>query len=186
MPQKERNEIIDGDWTLKKVTDDNILFNFDCNDQDLNEYFQHDALLHREELISQTYYLKATVELDFPVALIDLCNDSIMLRKFKQETPEIPEEKRYPALPAVKITRLGVSTPFQGGGVGTQMINMVKRLFLTQNRTGCRLITVDAYNKEDQNAVDFYVKNDFQFFTDKDKRKQTRSMYFDLKRILTE
>jgi len=83
MSQKERNEIADSGWKLQKVTDNDILFTFDCGNQDLNEYFQKDALLHKEALITQTYYLKATEELDLPVALIDLCNDSIRLKKFE-------------------------------------------------------------------------------------------------------
>ena len=112
MLQKERSKIADSGWQLQKVTDNDMLFSFDCGDQDLNEYFQKDALLHKEALISQIYYLKATEEIDFPVALIDLCNDSIRLKKFSQ-IPDIPKDKRYPFLPAVKITRLGVSRQFQ-------------------------------------------------------------------------
>lgn len=52
MLQEERNEIIEGDWILKKITDNNMLQSFDCGDPDLNEYFQKDAMLHREALIS--------------------------------------------------------------------------------------------------------------------------------------
>ena len=43
MSQKERNEIADSGWKLQKVTDNDILFTFDCGDQDLNEYFQKDS-----------------------------------------------------------------------------------------------------------------------------------------------
>ncbi len=183
MLQKERNELVDGGWKLQKVTDENILNKFDCGDQDLNEYFKKDALLHKEALISQTYYLKAAEEIDFPVALIDLCNDSIRLKKFA-DTPNLAENKRYPFLPAVKITRLGVYLPFQSHGIGSHLINMIKQLFITRNRTGCRFITVDAYNNEDQKAIKFYQRNGFQHFSGKDKNKQTRAMFFDLKRIV--
>jgi len=186
MQQEDRNELVDGDWKLEKITDIKMLQAFDCGDSDLNEYFQKDAILHKEALISQTYHLKATEEdnIDFPVALIDLCNDAIRLKKFKETSPNIPESKRYPFLPAVKITRLGVSIPFQKHGVGSHLINMVKKLFLTRNRTGCRFVTVDAYNFYDQRAIKFYKNNDFAFFSDKDKNKNTRAMFFDLKRLL--
>jgi len=183
MSQKARNEIIDSGWLLKKVTDENILFQFDCGDRDLNEYFKKDALLHKQALISQIYYFKAAEELNFPVALIDLCNDSIRLKKFSQ-LPDLPENKRYPFLPAVKITRLGVGLPFQHLGVGSHLINMVKQLFITRNRTCCRFLTVDAYNNEDQKAITFYKRNGFQHFSDKDKNKKTRAMFFDLMRII--
>ncbi len=57
-------------------------------------------------------------------------------------------------------------------------------MFLKDNRTGCRFITIDAYNNE--RTLRFYEKNDFTFFSDKDKNKKTRSMYFDLKRYILE
>jgi len=70
---------------------------------------------------------------------------------------------------------------FRGHGVGTNLLNMVKRLFVTENRTGCRFITVDAYN--DPEVLTFYQKNDFDFFYDKDSRNLTRAMWYDLKRL---
>ncbi|SLM30375.1 hypothetical protein MTBBW1_2200029 [Desulfamplus magnetovallimortis] len=56
------------------------------------------------------------------------------------------------------------------------------QLFLLDNRTGCRLITVDAYN--DSKVLKFYQKNDFSLFSEKDKNKKTRAMFFDLKRLV--
>jgi len=53
--------------------------------------------------------------------------------------------------------------------------------FHYNNRTGCRFLTVDAYNRD--NILKFYTKNDFQFFYDKDKNRKTRAMFFDLKRL---
>ncbi|MEA3416657.1 MAG: hypothetical protein U9R02_10985 [Thermodesulfobacteriota bacterium] len=66
---------------------------------------------------------------------------------------------------------------------GGCFVGMVKRLFITRNRTGCRFLTVDAYNNDDQKAIKFYQKNGFQHFSEKDKNKKTRAMFFDLKRI---
>lgn len=50
-------------------------------------------------------------------------------------------------------------------------------LFVSNNRTGCRFITVDAHH----DAVGFYEKCGFSFFTDTDVDDETRLMYFDLK-----
>ncbi len=185
MLRKPRNELEDNGWRIKKVNNhnDELLQLLDCGDADLNEYFRQDAIKHQEQLISQTYYLSATEDETFPVAFVDLCNDSIRLKKIKNEEIDIPDAKRYPFLPAVKITRLGVQKDFHGLGVGSHLINMIKKLFITRNRTGCRFLTVDAYNRDDNTAVRFYQKNGFQFFSDKDIHKQTRAMYFDLKRL---
>lgn len=184
MPQSTRNSHIKDGWLLTKVADHEQIKSFDCGDCDLNEYFRKDVLHHKDELLTETYCLsEATLEIPFPVALIDLCNDSINRKKFKL-TPwdhYFVDDKRYPAYPSVKITRLGVHSEFQGEHLGSHIINMVREMFLTDNRTGCRFVTVDAYNKDA--VVDFYLNNHFQFFSESDKNKKTRAMYFDLKRL---
>lgn len=48
--------------------------------------------------------------------------------------------------------------------IGTNLINIVKKIFVTENRTGGRFITVDAYNT--QHVLDFYIRNDFDFFAE--------------------
>ena len=58
---------------------------------------------------------------------------------------------------------------------------MAKKFFLEDNRTGCRFMTVDAYNND--RVIKFYKKNGFQFLSNKDTNKKTRIMYFDLKRL---
>ena len=184
MPQNTRNSIKEDGWLLTKLTDFKLSIPFDCGDCDLNEYFKEDAVSHREELLNETYQLLDTnSDSPFPIGLVSLCNDSV-----RKETASghdfhqhLPEKKRYPAYPAVKIARLGIHKNFQGMDVGSHMINLIKTMFLDDNRTGCRLITVDAYNKE--KVIKFYEKNDFQCFNEKDKRKKTRAMFFDLKRL---
>lgn len=49
---------------------------------------------------------------------------------------------------------------------------------VVKNKTGCRFITIDAYNKN--NVLSFYQRNDFKFLTEKDKNETTRTMYYDL------
>jgi len=85
------------------------------------------------------------------------------------------------AYPAVKITRLGVHHEVQRNNIGSFLLNVTKQFFVTDNRTGCRFLSVDAYNRD--NILKFYIKNDFQFFYDKDKNRKTRAMFFDLKRL---
>ena len=53
-------------------------------------------------------------------------------------------------------------------------------MFITDNRTGCRFITVEAYS--DDKTINFYEKNNFDFYLDNDTEKPTRIMYFDLLR----
>ncbi|OAV70348.1 hypothetical protein Barb6_01770 [Bacteroidales bacterium Barb6] len=52
-----------------------------------------------------------------------------------------------------------------------------KQLFISEeNNTGCKFITVDAF----KTSIDFYLKNGFEFISSRDKRSDTRQMYYDL------
>ncbi|WP_050762199.1 N-acetyltransferase [Desulfarculus baarsii] len=100
---------------------------------------------------------------------------------WKHIKSNIPHPKRdYTSFPAVKIGRLGVASAYAGSGIGTYLLTMTKDLFVTDNRTGCRFITVDAYNKP--GVIAFYLKNSFAFLWGKDSEERTRIMYFDLLR----
>lgn len=89
--------------------------------------------------------------------------------QWKKIVSLIPHNKQYKALPAVKIARLGVQQNVKSRGLGTKLLNMTKQLFLTDNRTGCRFLTVDSYITEQ--AIHFYEKNYFQFFTQSEKER---------------
>jgi len=89
----------------------------------------------------------------------------------------LPSQKRFSSYPAVKLGRLGVHKDNSGKGLGTDIINYIKKLFITENRTGCTFITVDSYNNS--RTLKFYADNGFKFLNDDDDKK-TRLMYFDL------
>jgi GNAT superfamily N-acetyltransferase len=176
----DRNTFVDGSWVLKKIENRTICDAFDCGDTDLNEYFHVDAILHKQELLTETYCFQEITFPDLAVAILDFCNDAVQFQKLHGAV-DIPRQKQYSSLPAVKLTRFGVAKEFQGKSIGSHIINMMKILFTTDNRTGCRFITVDAYNTP--NVIKFYEKNGFKLFTEKDKDKGTRALFFDLKRF---
>lgn len=147
---------------------------FDCGDRDLNEFFCEDSAVHQAQFLSKTYYWRdgnGTIVLMFSV-----CNDNI---KFSGEQQRMfPERKRFSSYPAVKIARLGVNSSLQGRGIGAQAIVFLKSFFVTRNKTGCRYLTVDAYNND--NTLRFYQRNGFAFLREDEKNRKTRTMYFDL------
>ncbi|VBB44222.1 conserved hypothetical protein [uncultured Desulfatiglans sp.] len=182
MLSKERNRFEKDGWILQAVEDFDLLSDFDCDEEDLNDFFQNDCSHQQKELLNVTFALiEATQEYFFPVALISLSNDAIR----KEKIPlfiKFGEKKDYPSYPAVKIARFGVRKDFQRSHIGRHVMNMVKEMFITNNRTGCRFLTLDAYNED--GPLSFYQNNDFQFFNDKDKCKKNRAMFFDLKRLV--
>lgn len=182
MLNANRNVFIDGAWVLRKVENIAICDPFDCGDDDLNEYFHKDAILHKEELLTQTYCLQLSKYPQIALALLDFCNDAVHLDRYKGII-EIDPRKQYRYLPAVKLTRIGVQKELQGKNIGTHALNMVKKFFITDNRTGCRFLTVDAYDKPE--VIGFYEKNGFKPFPGKGKKTATRALFFDLKRLVT-
>jgi GNAT superfamily N-acetyltransferase len=80
-------------------------------------------------------------------------------------------------MPAVKIGRLGINVLIQRRGIGTELLDFIKYWFTHGNKTGCRFVIVDAYNKE--NVINFYERNGFKFLLTDDDKDSTRLMYFD-------
>lgn len=157
---------------------------FDCGDFDLNEFLSNDSLNHLDQLLAVTYILEDDNEI---IAFFSLLNDRIsseqlsktgwkerIQRRFKFGTAK----RNYKSHPAMKIGRFGVSLSYQSKGVGEALLDYIKTLFIDNNRTGCRFITLDAYNNA--RSISFYLRNGFVFFTDSDKNADTRQMYFDL------
>jgi ribosomal protein S18 acetylase RimI-like enzyme len=94
----------------------------------------------------------------------------------------IPHQKRsYKKIPALKIGRLAVNADCKRSGYGSLMMDHIKILALEASETtGCRFITVDAYNTTE--ALAYYEKNDFQYMR-ADEKNDTRYMIFDLKTL---
>lgn len=174
-----RNAITSGLWALCQVEDHSICATFDCGNADLNDYFHNDTLKHKKELLTQTYALFNEADPSVCYALLDFCNDAISVSSYKGIV-KVPHRKQYSSWPAVKLTRLGVAKEFHRNHVGSKILNMAKQFFVTDNRTGCRFITVDAY--KDESVLRFYRANDFKPLPEQTSESSI-AMFYDLKRF---
>lgn len=117
------------------------------------------------------------------VAFLSFSNDSINRELLPRSTFErvvrsiSPRSKRHSSMPAVKIGRLATRAALQSGGIGKDMLDYVKYWFTNGNKTGCKFVLVDAYNKP--RIIKFYKDNGFDFLI-RDEKEETRLMYFDL------
>lgn len=153
---------------------------FDCGDADLNEFFASDSVNSGNQLLSVTYVAEVG---DNVAAFFSLSNDSIRRddttrSRFRKILRLVPREKRYSSMPAVKIGRLATCSGKQCNNIGTELLDYIKVWFTHGNKTGCRFIIVDAYNKP--RIINFYSRNGFDFLTSGDEKEITRLMYFDL------
>ncbi len=120
-----------------------------------------------------------------PLSFFSVSNDALKdqdYEKWNNLSRKISNKKRRKDYPAVKIGRLSVDINHKGKNIGSQVVSFIKTWFAFDNKTGCRFVLVDAYNRPE--IIDFYNKNGFILLTEKDSGKKTRLMYFDLKTLL--
>lgn len=168
-------------WVLQKVNPSLCVSEFDCGDESMNRYFRKYSLKYRQALLAQSYSFRpCEADPSIPIFLVDFCNDNIrreIITDFKKVMHH--DKRKLKTYPAVKIARLGLMAEYRGNHYGDILLNAVKMFFLTNNRTGCRFITVDAY----RHMESFYARNDFVRTLDSDNddpRSKTISMFFDL------
>ena len=107
-------------------------------------------------------------------------NKPIENKKENKFIPEerSPNEKRIRQYPAVKIGRLGGDESLHRNGIGSELMDFIKGWVFLEHKPACRLLLLDAYNKERQ--TNYYIRNGFSFLLEKDETEKTRIMYFDL------
>jgi len=187
------------DCEFVELSKDSLIENFDCGDSDLNEFFNHDAVLFRNEFLGRTYFFR-DIETQKIVCCFSLCADSVktilMPGSRKKKVKElIPREKDYlQSFPSFLIGRLGVSVEYGNMGIGSKLLNYIKMFSLEKFPYFGRFLVVDAYNKPD--ILSFYEKNNFKFvFSSETQEREylkkdlktddtlhTRQMFYDLKR----
>ena len=182
----------DCNWFV--LSEEQVITDFDCGNTDLNEFFNHDALQYRRQLLSETYFYRlkssdaVVCAFSFSASAIKTADLPGSRRKKVKEL--VPREKSLKSYPAMLIGRLGVSTEFSGQGIGSQLIKVIKNLCLVKFSGCVRYLLVDAYNEPA--VIGFYQKNDFMtvFSTEEQEKEtyrqsfseplQTRYMFFDI------
>jgi predicted GNAT family N-acyltransferase len=168
-----------GQERLIRLSPGHAIKDFDCEDQDLNDFLLNESKNFASQLLAVTYILENNEE---TIAFFSVLNDKISVKEVGN--PNIwsliqrllPARKSLKSYPAVKLGRVGVNKNHKKKGIGTSIISFLIDSFLSNNKTGCRFITVDAYSK----SLAFYEKTGFEYLTEKDKGKDTRLMYLDL------
>ena len=164
---------------------------FSCGEGDLDEFFAKDCLVNQRKLLGKTYLFCLKSQPDTIVTAFSLSNDSIRLTnriadEYKEQFLDDTDlrDKTLKRFPAVLIGRLGTSKDFAGRGYGSAIMDFIKVLFRTNNRTGCRFLIVDAMNRPE--TLHFYEKNGFKKMVNDEELPEsalTIPLYLDLKQI---
>lgn len=164
---------------LVKLTPSHDVSQFDCGDNDLNEFLRDNALNFNEKRIANTYVLEDGSNI---AAYFCLLNDKVSQQeasnnKWKKLKKNFPEGKQFSSYPAIKIGRFAVSTSYRGLNLGSILMDKIKKmLYGNSYYSAFRYLTVDAY----LSAVSFYEKNKFKILSSQTVDDHTRLMFFDM------
>ena len=186
-------DLID-DCEILTLSEEQLISDFDCGNTDLNDFFNRDAILYKQQMLSQTVFLRhkisGTVVCAFSFSASSIKTADLPGSRRKKVKEYVPREKSLKSYPGILIGRLGVSTEFSGQGAGSQLIDIIKDFCLVQFPDFVRYLLVDAYNEHA--VIGFYQKNDFKevFSTEEQEKQsyrqppaeflQTRYMFYDM------
>ncbi|HEX2845537.1 MAG TPA: hypothetical protein VHN59_03230 [Chitinophagaceae bacterium] len=107
------------------MNQNDLVWDFDCDDTDLNDFLKSTSFGQQEQLLGVTYLLKDEEKV---AAFFTLSNDKVRLEDGKsknfwnsQVSKGIPPNKRRKDYPAVKLGRLGVCNECKSRGIGTMI-----------------------------------------------------------------
>ena len=170
------------DIVLRRLGENDVISHFDCGDEDLNDFIQADALLYFKVRLATTYVLEDKNTGD-TIGYFSLAHDRISLTDFPTNSAYnrfrkqfFAQGKMFKSYPAIKICRLATDKKYRGEGLGTMLVNMIVTSYQSDNKAGCRFVTVDAY----ADALPFYYKQGFSPLSKEDEGAPTRLLYFDL------
>ena len=173
------------DILLRRLEENDTVSKFDCGDEDLNDFIFGDAMLYFKVRLATSYVLEDKNTKD-TIGYFSLAHDRISLTDFPSNSAYnrfrkqfFAQGKMFKSYPALKICRLATDKKYRGEGIGTMMVNMIIASYKSDNKAGCRFITVDAY----ADALPFYYKQGFVPLSKEDEDSPTRLLYFDLENI---
>ncbi|MEX6686592.1 GNAT family N-acetyltransferase [Danxiaibacter flavus] len=177
-------------FTLRPISRETLLPAFDCGDDDLNDFFQEDAINYASAHLAKTFMVLNQHRK--MIAYFSLFNDSLRVeeisftsanqRKAFLKKRGIPYEKRHlKSFGAIKIGRLAVDKNLHNKGIGQEILNYIISIAIECNKScACKFLIVDAKKK----ATTFYLKNGFDFLGSLDDIHETRLMWLDLNPFL--
>lgn len=139
---------------IEQLSSSNIPKEFDCTDNDLNEFITEDAFKHQEEHVAVTDLVYYDGEL---AGFFSLAADCISLDLTEKE--DLPDEIQYSEYPALKICRFAICHHLQDNGLGRMVFDAILGFAIEELQPfiGIRYISVDAY----RDSEEFYAKLGF-------------------------
>jgi len=185
---------LEKDCNLIILSEEQMITDFDCGNADLNEFFNHDALAYKRQMLSQTIFFRhrtsGVMVCAFSFSASSIKTSDLPGSRRKKVKEYVPREKSLKSYPGILIGRLGVATEFNRQGAGSQLVDFIKDFCFANFSDFVRYLLVDAYNEPA--IIGFYQKNKFiPVFSTEDQEKEaygqtlsetlrTRYMFYDM------
>lgn len=187
---------IKDNYYFENLSDKHDLSEFDCGDEDLNDFLKNDALAQQNARLNVTKLIMCDGNI---IGFTSLLTDGIMIKKIRNEKVKLEIKEKLninsnkKSISAVKIGRLAIDKKYARKGLGSHILNNILKNLkdISEKEVGFRFIIVEGYAK----AFNFYVtKNGFEHLKNDEndinniefiaKRNPTRKfyLYFDLER----
>jgi len=148
---------------------------FECTNKELTNFFKEDSFDNEAELVSKIYFLTA-VEDKYPLVGFSISNAEI--KAVNDINMVMPQSCLYKTFPAVRIGKFATNINHEAKGLGKLSLNLIKKWFVFNNKTGCRFIVVDA--RKEKGVPAFYKKCGFEMYPIQETNAGTYIMYCDL------
>jgi ribosomal protein S18 acetylase RimI-like enzyme len=175
------------------LSEKHLISDFDCGNEDLNDFFKHEAILYKREMLAETMFFRhkisGTVVCACSLSASSIKTADLPANRGRKVKDLIPKQKSLKLYPGILIGRLGVSKDFNGQGVGSQFMDIIKNFCVINFSSYARFLLVDAHNEPA--VIKFYEKNSFTkvFSTEEQEKKagkrdidvlHTRYMFYDM------
>ena len=166
------------DFRIRRFSESRAVEDFDCGNQDLNEFIRAGEVSRYEgEGLGRTYLVHYRGDL---AAYFTVCADGLRREYVRTATFSSQfADMRLDALPALKIGRLAVDKKYQNLGLGRFILKYIAGMALEMaGRVGVRLLILQAKPE----SLPFYAKFGFglTYETSRERGRRNRTMFMDL------
>lgn len=152
-------------YHFENLTEDHDLSEFDCGDDDLNDFLKNDDLKQQKSRLNVTKLILYEGKI---IGYVSLLTDTLVLKNIQDEKiqlnikNQLEIKSKNKNISAVKIGRLALDEKYSGEGLWSHILrNILTNLkIISEKEIGFRFIIVEGYAK----AFNFYVvKNGFEY-----------------------
>lgn len=154
--------MVNDNWDFVPIQKKHNCAEFDCGNNELNQYLRKYAKQNDKKGIGKTYI---AVKPSTAKSIGGYYTISTSLIEFESLPEDIARKLPSYPIPAILIGRLAVDLNFQGVGLGEELlVNALNRIVQISEEVGVYAVRVDALNER---AKQFYLKYEFLPFEDR-------------------